>query len=373
MAVYGKGEEADDLIGLTEEMLPAEQADIDAYFRESQADMTDSSVLEALANKLLQHATARFVYDFDCYKSSKGVKPAVVSTILREEHYAINPSSPLQLSFEYSGGLEKVVMKKVQAEPGEAKQVTDNGDGTITVNVVNTSPQLRWIGNGRTVLNNKGNVIKQYEPYFSVSAKYESVKELVEQGVSPVMRYDALGRMIRTDYPDGTFSKVTMDSWKQAVYDQNDTSMDSAWYAEKIAFEPGTPENDAAVKAAAHYDTPKQLYFDTLGRPVLSIEQDLVNAPAETHLVLDIENNLREVIDARGNSVMQYKYDMLGHMVYQNSMDSGQRWLLHTCMGEPLRTWDERNHKILFDYDPIRRPLTVIVQDGDAEKRCGSV
>jgi len=365
MALYGKGTQADNLAGLTEEMLLTEQVNIDAYFIESQKDVTDSTLLETLANTLLQKATARFVYDFDCYKKSGGVKPAVVSTILREEHYAINPLSPVQLSFEYSGGLEKVVMKKVQAEPGEAKKVTDNGNGTISVHVINTTPKLRWIGNGRTLLNNKGNVIKQYEPYFSVSAKFESVKELVEQGFSPIMHYDAMGRMVRTDYPDGTFSKVVFDSWKQLVYDQNDTSRDSSWYTEKNTFAPGTPEKDSAVKAAAHYDTPKQLYFDTLGRPVLTIEQDVINAQAETHLVLDIENNLREVIDARGNSVMQYKYDILGHMVYQNSMDSGQRWLLHTCTGEPLRTWDERNHKILFDYDAIRRPLTVMVKGGD--------
>ena len=49
---------------------------------------------------------------------------------------------------------------------------------------------------------------------------------------------------------------------------------------------------------------------------------------------LDIEGNLRAVIDARGNKVMEYKYDMLGHQVYQKSMDAGERWVLNDCMGK---------------------------------------
>ena len=87
------------------------------------------------------------------------------------------------------------MMKKVQAEPGIAKQVTVNPDDTYSVSDVNTAAlnpkQLRWIGNGRTVLNNKGNAVKQYEPYFSITHQYEDLKELVETGVTPILYYDA--------------------------------------------------------------------------------------------------------------------------------------------------------------------------------------
>lgn len=362
MALYGKGTDADDLLGLTEETLSPEQADMAAYFTEAQQDNTDSDTLESYANALLLNATARFVYDFDCYKNSGGIDPAVVSTILREEHYQINPSSLLQLSFEYSGGSNNVVMKKMQAEPGLAKQVTVSGN-TISVSSVYSDPWLRWIGNGRTVVNNKGNVIKQYEPFFSVSAKYESVKELVEQGVTAVMHYDAPGRLIRADYPDGTFTKVEFDSWKQIVYDQNDTCVDSSWFEYRNDLGSG-PDYDAAIQASAHYNTPKTLHFDTLGRPVLEVEIHDSYGEFYTHLLLDVEGNLREVIDARGNTVMQYKYTMLGQMVYQLSMDSGERWLLHNVLGAPLYTWDQHNHRVEFAYDAVNRPLTVTVNGG---------
>ena len=190
MAVFGKGNEADDLVGLNEYSSLFENTLVNDFFH-----APDSNVLVRYGKNLLQHSTARFVYDFDAYMNSG--KPAVVASIVREEHFKKNNDSPVQISFEYSNGLGQVVMKKVQAEPGMAKQVLVNPDGSYTVSEIDTATlnpkQLRWIGNGRTVLNNKGNAVKQYEPYFSVTHQYEDVKELVETGVTPVMYYDALG------------------------------------------------------------------------------------------------------------------------------------------------------------------------------------
>jgi RHS repeat-associated protein len=282
-------------------------------------------------------------------------------------------------------------MKKVQAEPGIAKQVLVNPDSTITINEINTAAtvptQLRWIGNGRTIKNNKGNAVKHYEPYFSVNWFYEDYKELVETGVTPKMYYDAAGRLIKTEMPDGTFSKVEFDSWKQKIYDANDTILESSWYlnrtnrlidAELLAEskDPGR-EKLAADKAAKHAGTPNVLHFDTLGRPVLSIEHNKnITTDADefyhTKVKLDAEGNLRTVTDARGNIVMQYKYDMLGNLVYQNSMDAGQRWLLTNILSKPLRTWDERNHEFQYFYDIAQRPTHSKVIGGDRKKADGS-
>src|SRR5690606_33035824 len=158
-----------------------------------------------LGRQLLQNATARFVYDFDAYKNTG--KPAVVASIFRETHFRnedgdVNPETRLQISFEYSSGDGQVSMKKVQAEPGKAKRVRVLPNNSILVDETDTGSLLRWIGNGKTIVNNKGNVVKQYEPYFSVSNKYEDYKELVETGVTPLLFYDAIGRLVRTDMPD---------------------------------------------------------------------------------------------------------------------------------------------------------------------------
>ncbi|MBF8277153.1 MAG: spvB [Candidatus Brocadiaceae bacterium] len=387
MAIMGKdnnndgiGEEADDLTGLAEHKTAADDNTIAAFFDKDKKFIY--TPVDADAQNLLKHATARFVYDFDVYRNTG--KPAVVASIVREEHFQKNNNSPVQISFEYSNGLGHVVMKKAQAEPGEAKQATVNPDGFYTVANIDTATlipkQLRWIGSGRTALNNKGNAVKQYEPYFSVTPQYEDLKELVESGVTPILYYDAPGRLIKTELPDGTFSKTEFDSWKQSVYDQNDTVLDSSWYnnrtnrlidAELIA-EGKDPEREksAADKAAKHANTPNVQHFDVLGRHVLSVDHNKHVTAGEdqfyqTKVTLDIEGNLRKVTDARGNVVMQYKYDMLGNKIYQRSMDAGQRWLLINIMGNPLRTWDERSHEFQYFYDILHRPTQSKVIGGD--------
>jgi RHS repeat-associated protein len=374
MAVMGKGTQADDLIGL-EEATEDEQAAIDAFFTIANADgICDSADLQTTARQLLKQATTRFIYDFETYITAG--KPTIVAAITRETHYrkqdgSLNPESPIQLSFEYSNGLGEVVMKKAQAEPGVARQVQIDTNDKITVHEIDTSKsnqkQLRWIGNGRAIKNNKGNAVKQYEPFFSVSPKFEAEKELVETGVTPIMYYDAAGRLTRTDMPDGTFSVVVFDAWKQAVYDANDTVLDSEWYKKRtVVGHPGfindPNEKQAADKAAKHYNTPSQLHFDVLGRPVLQLEdngKDGLGQPIllKTRVELDVEGNLRKVVDAMENTVMQYKYDMLGNMLYQLSMDAGPRWMLNDCMGKPVKIWDAKGHELVTGYDVLHRPL----------------
>ncbi|MDD3654014.1 MAG: SpvB/TcaC N-terminal domain-containing protein [Desulfotomaculaceae bacterium] len=377
LAVSGKGGEADDLAGLTEFTDAGEQAWLDDFL-----DAQSSGELISAGKNLLQHATARFVYYFDSYQ--KAGKPAVAASILREEHFQKNSDAPVQISFEYSGGLGQVVLKKVQAEPGPAKTVTIGPDFTCAVTEVDTSElepkQLRWIGSGRTVLNNKGSAVKKYEPYFSVTHQYEDLPELVENGVTPVLYYDPLNRLIETEMPDGTFSKTGFDAWKQSFYDPNDTVLESAWYHNRInrlidagltaAWKDPGREKLAAGQAARHAGTPAVQHFDPLGRPVLLVEhnKDLITGADEfyhTKAALDAEGNLRGVTDARGNLVMQYKYDMLGNRAYQNSMDAGQRWLLGDILGKPLRTWDERGHEFQYFYDLLRRPALSKVLGGD--------
>lgn len=378
MAVMGKdtnkdgiGEEADDLDLLTEET--TDQSVIDEFFMSGNANgFCNSDDLHSKANDLIQHSTARFVYDFDEYL--KNGKPAVVASIARETHYRdknrnpITNDSKLQLSFEYSNGMGKVIMKKVQAEP----------DSRV-------SSFLRWIGNGRTIFNNKGKPVKQYEPFFSMSPKFEDEKELVEKGVTPIMYYDAMNRLIKTEMPDGSFSKIEFDSWQQTIFDANDTVNDSDWYKKRTDktrndYISDANEQATVLKSMAHYNTPQQLHFDTLGRSVLQIEHNrLAGADGfyNTKIKLDIEGNLRSVTDAReidendhkGNVVMEYKYDMLGNKVYQKSMDAGQRWLMLDIAGNPLRTWDERDHVFEYYYDELHRPLWSKVNGGDIAGR----
>lgn len=391
MAVMGKGNEADDLLGLTEITSVAEEEAIKTYFT-----FSDTSVLRNAAQQLLQHATSRFVYDFDRYQTSVTLLeeqlqdnpttlpcaivkllPTVVGSIAREQHYSINQNSLLQLSFEYSDGAGQVAMAKAQAQPGDALQLTIEPNCNYTVETIDTSVtnQLRWIGNGRKVLNNKGNPVKQYEPYFSTTPFYEDAKELVERGVTPLLYYDSAGRNIRTDLPDGTFTKIEFDAWQQTTYDASDTVLESQWFVDRGSPDPNGAQPSsanalAAWKAAQHANTPTTVHLDSMGRSVFSVEHNRVDGVSEfysTTIHLDIEGNARAVVDHRGNTVMAYKYDLLGHRVYQNSMDAGERWMLNNLVGNPLRVWDSRSHIFSTVYDRLQRPLETRVQGGDRD------
>lgn len=377
MAVMGKGNEADELTGLSEVTDNAEQNAITQYFGSA-----DSVQLTTRGKSLLNRASVRFVYDLEAYQLSG--RPITISSLKREKHFVDDPDSDIQIAFEYSNGLGEVIMKKAQATPGIAKQVNVNPDDTITITETDTSltvpAQLRWLGSGRAVKNNKGSLVKQYEPYFAVSHQFENHKELVENGVTAFLYYDAAGRLIKTEMPDDTFSKVVFDSWKQLLFDANDTVLESDWFinrsnrlidAELTAEgkDPGS-EKLAADQTSDHANTPETLHFDTLGRAILMVQHNKNITTAtdeftETISTLDTEGNLRNLTDARGNSVITYKYDMLGNMVYQNSMDTAQRWKLQNILGMPLRNWDERNHEFQFFYDIMQRPVEAKIIGGD--------
>ncbi len=81
----------------------------------------------------------------------------------------------------------------------------------------------RWVGTGRTIFNNKDEPVKQYEPFFSPTHSYEDEADLVESGVTPIIHYDPLARVIRTDLPNGTFSKVELRAVKSGSGVYGDT------------------------------------------------------------------------------------------------------------------------------------------------------
>ena len=224
------------------------------------------------------------------------------------------------------------------------------------------------MGNGRTVFNNKGNPVKQYEPYFSHNYDYESETELVEYGVTPIIYYDALGRNIKTDLPDGTFTKVEFTAWFQKTFDQNDTVLDSDWKIEKDASS-NIYENRAATLAAAHANTPKVEHLDTLGRVFLMIDDDGSVGKVKTHFKLDILGNQVEVTDAKDRLISRNHFNMSKEPMMTESMDAGRRWSLTNIMANPLYQWNDRDFRTAMKYDDLQRNIeTYISENGGTEE-----
>lgn len=343
----------------------AEGDSLDGYVRQPVSENTDERVtIYTDPRTYLQNATSFFYYDLHAWRRTGA--PNCALGIMREIHASDENGmpSPLQFSFAYSDGFGRAITVKVQAEPGDAMALDNQG------NVITVQANPRWIGNGRTVFNNKGKPVKQYEPYFSNTWEYESEKALVEYGVTPVLHYDPAGRVVRTDMPDGTFSKVTFTPWEQLTYDANDTVLESDWYLRRTDsarpdFINDIKEKQAAAKAAAHADTPGKAYIDTLGRVFLTEENNGAEGIYLTRVELDIEGNQRSVTDALGRKVMQSVFNIAGETVQTLSMDAGRRWMFTNALGNPLYTWDERGHTFQYTYDALQRPVQTKVLGGD--------
>ena len=329
------------------------QDEIDAFFADPKG---------AVATSLLANASSRIVYDETRFQRL-GLPPFAAS-LVREVHasdLADTQESPIQLSFSYSDGFGREIQKKIQAEPGQ---------------LVAGGPQVspRWVGSGWTIFNNKGKPVRQYEPFFSATHDFEFG---VQVGVSPVLFYDPVERVVATLHPNHTYEKVVFDPWQQTTFDVNDTVAAQAtetgdprtdadigsyvtayfetqpdtwqtWHQARITGAQGGLEQSAADKASQHANTPTTAHLDALGRPFLTVAHNRferntsrVDEQYTTRVELDIEGNQRAVTDAKDRVVMRYAYDMLGNRIYQASMEAGERWMLNDVTGKPIRAWDK--------------------------------
>ena len=74
----------------------------------------------------------------------------------------------------------------------------------------------RWVGSGWTIFNNKGKPVRQYEPFFSqLPTKGHQFEFGVQVGVSPILCYDPVERVVATIHPNHTYEKVVFDPWHQ--------------------------------------------------------------------------------------------------------------------------------------------------------------
>ena len=250
-ALMGKAEEhlGDSLDGFEPDLTPAQLAGF----------LADP---HGPALRLLGNATTRIVYDVERYFASE--KPVFAATLARETHVSdLRPRerSKSQLSLHYSDGFGREIQTKLQAAPGP---VAEGGPEVAP----------RWIGSGWTIFNNKGKPVRQYEPFFTASHDFEFA---AIRGVSPILFYDPVERVVATLKPEKTYAKVVFDPWRQTSWDANDTvTADPAsdpdvgayfqhlpepdylptWYGQRIGGEMGPAEAAAAEKAARHADTP---------------------------------------------------------------------------------------------------------------------
>jgi RHS repeat-associated protein len=387
-AVMGKPEEpakGDTLNQFDADLTPAQ---IDTFY-----NAVDP---HTVAPGLLTGASTRFIYDLQRFYVTQA-EPPFAATLAREIHISNlqnGQQTKIQISFSYSDGFGREIQKKIQAQAGPIPK--RNGAGRIILkadhqpDMTDGDVSPRWVGSGWLVHNNKPNFkpVRQFEPFFTDTHRFEFD---VRIGVSPILFYDPIQRVVATLHPNHAWEKVVFDPWEQETWDVNDTVITDprtdkdvkgfflrpdgtpripireylpTWYelranplhaAEFAAHYPDATDRSnearAASKASAHAATSTLAHFDTLGRTFLTIAHNKVRCqdhPLDntedkfsTRLELDIEGNQRAVRDAKtktrdssGNEVV----DPFGRIVMQYDYDMlGNR--IHQASMESGERW----------------------------------
>ena len=399
-AVMGKPEES---LG---DVLDGFQADLTNLETNTFLEATDPKVL---AENFLKGATTRIVYDVDrIHKTRQDFPqepdkwgPVFAATLARETHVSeldTGEKTKIQIRISYSDGFGHEIQQKIQAEPGPLDLSDPN------------SPVVdpRWVGSGWTIFNNKGKPVRQYEPFFDDTHGFRFGKSV---GVRSVLFYDPIERIVATLHPNHTWDKVVFNPWQQEDWDVNDTALVAdpktdpdvgdffrrladidylpTWHAlrtdpnyaaeaDQRWPDPKTrdAEKRAADKLAVHAVTPTVACADSLSRTFLTVAHNKFkysntaqgDPPDEefynTRIILDIEGNQREVVDAKDRIAMRYNYDMLGNRILQASMEASQRWILNDVTRNPIRAWDSRGHQFRTAYDQLRRPVESYMSEG---------
>lgn len=281
---------------------------------------------KAIANPqtYLQGAASYFYYDLLAWKND-GIPVHAVNLVA--EDYPTE--AQVQIHITYSDGLGREVQSKMRVEARKAFSVNSNG----IVGKKESGP--RWLSSGGTVYNNKGNPVQKYEPYYIDTYEYVDNPRLNTLGVSSVLYYDPLQRVIRVDTPKGFFTKVEFTPWEEKHYDENDTVKDSRYYQENVNNSNlDVGERQALVKAAKFYNTPEINILDNLGRTVREVQQLEDKTQLVTHYELDIVGNQLFSADPRwakkkGIKNFETIYDLTQTALKTVSADGGTHCALH--------------------------------------------
>jgi|GEM_PF-818048 len=274
-------------------------------------------------------------------------------------------TSGSQVVIKYHDGFGRSLQDKRLVDPGAA--ISRDGAGKVVVadgEPVLADVSRRWLVSGHTVYNNKQEVVRQFEPYFSGTEAFESDEVLEKFGQSALTFYDALGRAIRAEYADGTVTKIEMTPWLSRKFDQIDAVGGSLYELEREALtDPTDPERQALAKSQVHMNTPLISYVDPIERAFRKEEKNFDGQIKSSLVELDFLGNPVRITDARSIVAFTCKRDMLGRAFFEHSIDAGDKWQFPGTTNKVIHLWDGRNFHQSFEYDPMGR-VTSIHVDG---------
>lgn len=346
-------------------------------------DLSDSTIAQHLADFAaapdaesalrLGTATSLIINDVLAYQRSRAgpaPQPMVALVHHRERHVADGPS-PVRSGLAYADGFGRALQSKARAD-----------DGPLTPGGPPVAP--RWVASGGKIYDNKGRVVRLFEPFFTATPAFEADSA---QGVAGVRLYDPGDRIGVAFAADRTWTKTVRTAWNSTAWDANDLSMvedastdpDAGWMIGRLPagfYLPswggprrlgalGPLEKRAADLAALLADTPVTAYVDALGQDILARAELGGGAAAETRSVYEPGGEIYLKTDALGRIAERYRRDLMGRPVLSETMDGGARAVLPASDGQPVRMFDDRGFAGRVRYDAARRPTASFVTGAD--------
>lgn len=335
------------------------------------------NIEEIISNpaKYIQEAASFFYYDLFTWQNRQ--KPIEVVNLIAENYPAKDKESNIQIGIVYSDGFSRTIENKAKVE-------NDNDH--------------KWLTSGVTIYDNKGNPIKQYEPYYSDSYKYDNDLEAKKHGNPTITYYDPLDRTCTTVLPAGFLQKHVWTPWQEQIFDANDAILKSPYYNYNVS---PAPDPKYAIYADANLDrvggssnldyiiqyfsqTPATNILDNLGRTIITqqirkLPDNVQEYPSgeilSTYSIYDITGNLLSTSDPRLNQSNINNYEMIysltGKAIKTISVDAGISYNLTNIFGNNIYSRNGRSVVTTTQYDQLHRPSCIHVQrtpkDQDSE------
>ncbi|CAH0052212.1 unnamed protein product [Clonostachys solani] len=327
---------------------------------------------ESLAAKLLGSATKRILYEAGHRAESPFSQPSADGEeadflplcqveLTRTEHVGSSLQSKIAIRVDYLDGSGSTIQSFTLI------QRSDKGN--------------TWQRSELALNSQSGNPVKTFEPCVTTSHAFQSPRE--HAGATFVLNfYDALSRKVCIINPDHSWAKVRYEPWKITNYDAGDLvsvadpALDEdiggfirdiprvcylpTWFQRAISLQ-DTTERSAAESSLGYSDMPETLFVDAAGRQRAS--EKMVDRRGHqvrrSEKVYDLAGNLAQEADSRDRIVSSARYDFLGRLLCQQSMDSGQSMTLPDCLGQPFAIWNASHLCMRFSYDCLRRLISI--------------
>jgi len=326
----------------------------------------------------LNTPSQRFSYDLEAW--DREAAPLSSTTYADTRH---DGTGETLRTTEYADGFGRVIQTRVLAPDvlyggtslvpfGDSGLNPDMTQSVGSAQAVTRAPLApdHVVVNGWTVFDNKGQPLRQYEPFYDTGWDWSAPDTTQPAGsVFAEMEYDARGRMVRTIRPDGAEQRTIFGvpgSIASPVLSSLDVFESTPW--EAYSYSPndlsGLTHPSATTSYGTHRYTPASTEIDALGRAVRTVERNATIGGGATVIdehvtttVYDIRGNALSMTDPLGRVAATQVYDLANRTLRSNSIDAGVGWMAFDVRNLMRESRDGAGARTLAIDDIAGRPL----------------